>query len=116
ASGAHRADPLLDRGLHEAVVVLRDEAVDAALEQRAQDRVERLVRLAEVHARAAVAQVLETGPPRRPRPERLADGVVAPGFERVHLREPLPRPSDASGEQIAPDQEKTVAGPPLSTP
>src|SRR4029453_14787011 len=88
--------------------------MDATLEEQAQDRVERLVCLAEVHAGAAVAQVLETGPAGRARPERLAGGGAAPGAGRVHLRQPLPRLSDTSGEQIAGDAEVTVADAPFT--
>ena len=38
----------------------------------------------------AVAEVLEPGESRRPRPQRLADRVVAPGLVRLHLRQPFP--------------------------
>src|SRR5262245_53937686 len=88
--------------------------MDAALEERAEDRVEGLVGLAEVHPRAAVAQILQAGPARGPRPERLADGIVAPGLVGLHLREPLPGSPDASGEQVAWDPEVTVADAPVA--
>src|SRR4029450_12848243 len=106
---AHCLDALFDRRLHRAIVVLRDEAMDATLEERAQDRVERLVRLAEVDARATVAEIFQARPSRRPRPQRLADGVVAPRLVRLHLGEPLPRSSDAAGQEIARHAKVTVA-------
>src|SRR5262245_21987835 len=90
-SRPHRLHALLDGGLHVAVVVLRDEAVHPALEQEPHHRIEGLVGLTEVHASAAAAEVFEAGPPGRSRPERLADGVVAPGLAGLHLRQPLPR-------------------------
>src|ERR1700686_3625047 len=46
--GAEPVDPVVDGGGDQPVVVLGDEAVDAALEQEAQHRVEGVVRLAEV--------------------------------------------------------------------
>src|SRR4029077_20289546 len=112
--GAHRPDALLDGGLHEAVVVFGDEPVDAALEQRAQDRVEGFVRLAEVHARAGVAHVFQARPAGGPRPERLADGVIAPRLARLRLCQPLPRASDASGQQVAWHAEMAVPDPTLA--
>ena len=59
---AHQLDPPLDRGLDHHVVVPRDVAVHALLEQEAQDRVEDLVGLAEVHAGAAASEILEARP------------------------------------------------------
>src|SRR5262249_57972658 len=106
----HRPDPLLDRGLHEAIVVLRDEPVHAALEQGAEDRIERFVGLAEVHPGAAVPEVLEPRPTGGTGPQRLADRVVAPRLVRPHLGEPLPRPAGAAGQEVARDRKVTVAG------
>ena len=59
------AERALDAGLHELVVVLRDEAVHPLLEQRAHHRVEDVVLLVERHLGAAVAEVLELLPAHR---------------------------------------------------
>src|SRR5579863_7148485 len=60
-SGSKPADAVVDRRRDEPVVVLGDEAVDPALEQRPQDRVEGVVRLTEVDLGTAVSEVLEPG-------------------------------------------------------
>jgi len=62
---AHGGYASLDPLAHEAVVVLGDETVDAALEQDAQHGVEGVVSLAEVNACAAVAEALDAVPPGR---------------------------------------------------
>ena len=49
-SGAQARDALFDGALHEAVVVLRDEAMHVPLEEHAHHGVERVVRLAELDA------------------------------------------------------------------
>src|SRR5262245_33553892 len=88
--------------------------MDAPLEERAGDRVERLVRLPEVYARAAVAEVFETDPARRAGPERLTDRVVAPRLVGLHLGQPLPRSTDAAREEVPRDREATVADAPVA--
>src|SRR5687768_14113303 len=76
------------------------QARDRLLDQEPQDRVEGVVGLAEVHVRAAVAEILEAVPALRARPERLADRLVVRGHVRHHVGDPLPRLSDAAREQV----------------
>ena len=61
--GAQVAHALRERLLDEPVVVLGDEGVHALLEERAQERVEGVVRLGEVEPGGPVPEVLQPGPP-----------------------------------------------------
>src|SRR2546430_5283356 len=84
------SDAALDGG-EQGVVVAREPLVHEALEAEAtHPRVERLVALGEVDARSAIAEVLEALEAFGSRPQRLADGVVAPRLVRLDLGEPLP--------------------------
>src|SRR5436190_11169776 len=98
----------LDRETHEAVVVLGDEPVHAAFEQNAENWVEGVVRLAEVHTRAAVTQVLEAMPAGRLRPQWLSDGLVLRVLVRPHLGHALPRPAHAPREQPPRHRERAA--------
>src|SRR5690606_18581331 len=112
--GACPAPPVpLEAALHgseQLVVVARDLAVHPALEaEAAHPRVERLVRLREVDAGRAVAEILEPGEAGGAGPQRLADRVVAPRLVRLHLGEPLPRLADTARAEDAGHLEGAVA-------
>src|SRR5262245_22976254 len=113
-AAAHHPQTVLDRSLHDPVVVPRDEEMDAPFEERAQQRVESLVGLAEVDARAAGAEILETRPTRGARPERFADRIVTPGLVRRDLGQPFPRLTDPRGQQVARYPEAAVSDAPLA--
>jgi len=81
--------------------------------EAAHPRVERLVPLREVDAGATVAEVLEALEALGARPQRLADGVVAPRLVQLHLGQPLPRLADAAREEEARHWERAVAHEPV---
>src|SRR5262249_21447347 len=98
----------------ERVVVAREPLVHVPLEPEApHPRVERLVALGEVDAGAAVPEVREPLEALGPRPEWLADGVVAPRLVQLHLGEPLPRLAHAPRQQKARNGERAVADEPV---
>ena len=79
------------------------------LQQRAEQRVERVVRLGEMDAGTPGAQVLEARPSLGLREQRAADGRVLPRLLRLHLGEPLPGLPLAAGEEVARHPEGAVA-------
>src|SRR4051812_48917965 len=97
APGTPAGDALFDRGAHEPVVVLRDEVVDVPLEQQSQHRVERVVRLAELDACAALGEGLESVPTGGLRPQWLTYGFVAGRSIRHDFRHALPRSTHSAG-------------------
>ncbi len=83
--------------------------MDALLEEEAQQRVEGVVRLGEMDARGAVAEVLEPRVPFGLGEQGATDGVVLPRLLGLHLGEPLPGLPLAPGEEVARHPEGAVA-------
>ena len=102
-------EPHLDALADQGVVVLRDEVMDATLEQEAHQRVEHVVPLHEVDPGLPIGETLESMLALRPRPQRLPDRVVLGRLVGNDVGDVFPRLRHAPAEEILRHPEEAVA-------